>query len=174
MKPNTATEMSSGEYVKAASSKRNTRSSQLLAAHRHQIYSQCDRMFIALMLLQWIGGIAVALVVSPHTWIGPTSSNLQSELVVTSRQAGMAEVATGVLHNVGNVLNSVNVSAIDTTYHRTIHSETGQTPHDRYFSESRIVRSAAIESVQSYFFEREARRQRNSRAGKRCSERRIV
>jgi len=28
-----------------------------------------------------------------------------------SRAAGMAEVATGVLHNVGNVLNSVNVSA---------------------------------------------------------------
>jgi signal transduction histidine kinase len=28
-----------------------------------------------------------------------------------SRQAGMAEVATGVLHNVGNVLNSANVSA---------------------------------------------------------------
>ena len=33
------------------------------------------------------------------------------ELVETSRQAGMAEVATGVLHNVGNVLNSVNVAA---------------------------------------------------------------
>jgi signal transduction histidine kinase len=33
------------------------------------------------------------------------------QLVETSRQAGMAEVATGVLHNVGNVLNSVNVSA---------------------------------------------------------------
>jgi signal transduction histidine kinase len=28
-----------------------------------------------------------------------------------SRMAGMAEVATGVLHNVGNVLNSLNVSA---------------------------------------------------------------
>jgi signal transduction histidine kinase len=28
-----------------------------------------------------------------------------------SRHAGMADVATGVLHNVGNVLNSVNVSA---------------------------------------------------------------
>jgi signal transduction histidine kinase len=27
-----------------------------------------------------------------------------------SREAGMAEIATGVLHNVGNVLNSVNVS----------------------------------------------------------------
>lgn len=33
------------------------------------------------------------------------------QLVDISRQAGMAEVATGVLHNVGNVLNSVNVSA---------------------------------------------------------------
>ena len=33
------------------------------------------------------------------------------ELLQVSRQAGMAEVATGVLHNVGNVLNSVNVSA---------------------------------------------------------------
>lgn len=32
-------------------------------------------------------------------------------LVESSRKAGMAEVATGVLHNVGNVLNSVNVSA---------------------------------------------------------------
>jgi len=35
---------------------------------------------------------------------------LQRKLLDTSRQAGMAEVATGVLHNVGNVLNSVAVS----------------------------------------------------------------
>ena len=35
----------------------------------------------------------------------------QQKLMETSRLAGMAEVATGVLHNVGNVLNSVNVSA---------------------------------------------------------------
>jgi PAS domain S-box-containing protein len=33
------------------------------------------------------------------------------QLIETSRQAGMAEVATSVLHNVGNVLNSVNTSA---------------------------------------------------------------
>jgi PAS domain S-box-containing protein len=37
---------------------------------------------------------------------------LHKQLVETSRHAGMAEVATGVLHNVGNVLNSVNVSAM--------------------------------------------------------------
>ncbi len=36
---------------------------------------------------------------------------LNRQLVETSRQAGMADVATGVLHNVGNVLNSVSVSA---------------------------------------------------------------
>ncbi len=36
---------------------------------------------------------------------------LHERLLEASRQAGMAEVATGVLHNVGNVLNSVNVAA---------------------------------------------------------------
>jgi signal transduction histidine kinase len=33
------------------------------------------------------------------------------QLLETSRLAGMAEVATSVLHNVGNVLNSINVSS---------------------------------------------------------------
>jgi len=36
---------------------------------------------------------------------------MHKQLLQTSHQAGMAEVATNVLHNVGNVLNSVNVSA---------------------------------------------------------------
>ncbi|MGZ0783612.1 DAHL domain-containing protein [Pseudomonas saponiphila] len=35
----------------------------------------------------------------------------QSELLHAARQAGMAEIATNVLHNVGNVLNSVNISS---------------------------------------------------------------
>jgi PAS domain S-box-containing protein len=38
-------------------------------------------------------------------------ANTYKNLIETSRMAGMAEVATGVLHNVGNVLNSLNVSA---------------------------------------------------------------
>jgi NO-binding membrane sensor protein with MHYT domain/two-component sensor histidine kinase len=37
--------------------------------------------------------------------------DLQSQLRDASRDAGMAEVATGVLHSVGNVLNSLGVSA---------------------------------------------------------------
>jgi PAS domain S-box-containing protein len=36
---------------------------------------------------------------------------MHAQLMEVSRQAGMAEVATSVLHNVGNVLNSVNTSA---------------------------------------------------------------
>jgi PAS domain S-box-containing protein len=40
-----------------------------------------------------------------------TLANVHKQLLETSRKAGMAEVATNVLHNVGNVLNSVNVSA---------------------------------------------------------------
>jgi signal transduction histidine kinase len=35
----------------------------------------------------------------------------QQHLIELSREAGRAEIATGVLHSVGNVLNSVNVSA---------------------------------------------------------------
>ena len=38
-------------------------------------------------------------------------SDAHEKLLHASRQAGMAEIATNVLHNVGNVLNSVNVSA---------------------------------------------------------------
>jgi len=37
---------------------------------------------------------------------------LHRQLLDASRQAGMAEVSTSVLHNIGNVLNSVNVSSL--------------------------------------------------------------
>lgn len=40
---------------------------------------------------------------------------MHNELVETSRRAGMAEVATSVLHNIGNVLNSINVAATHLT-----------------------------------------------------------
>jgi signal transduction histidine kinase len=38
------------------------------------------------------------------------TDELQEQLIVASRLAGQAEVASSILHNVGNVLNSVNVS----------------------------------------------------------------
>ena len=45
--------------------------------------------------------------------LGATVKELQSaqaRLVEVAHRAGMTEIATGVLHNVGNVLNSVNIS----------------------------------------------------------------
>ncbi len=39
-------------------------------------------------------------------------SESRAKVLLTARQAGMAEIATGVLHNVGNVLNSVNTAAV--------------------------------------------------------------
>ncbi len=42
--------------------------------------------------------------------IGPVKA-MQRELVDASRLAGMADLATSVLHNVGNAMNSVNVSS---------------------------------------------------------------
>jgi signal transduction histidine kinase len=46
---------------------------------------------------------------------------MQAQLVGSAREAGRAEIATNVLHNVGNVLNSVNVSAsvISTTLQKS-------------------------------------------------------
>ena len=37
--------------------------------------------------------------------------DVHQQLMDAARRAGMAEIATGVLHNIGNVLNSINVSA---------------------------------------------------------------
>ncbi|HWD17677.1 MAG TPA: ATP-binding protein [Verrucomicrobiae bacterium] len=42
---------------------------------------------------------------------------IHKQLLSTSRMAGMADVATNVLHNVGNVLNSVNVLASSIATH---------------------------------------------------------
>lgn len=44
-------------------------------------------------------------------WAEENVRNLHQQLMASSRLAGMAEVATNVLHNVGNVLNSINISA---------------------------------------------------------------
>jgi hypothetical protein len=58
-----------------------------------------------------VGTLAAILDVTARRRAAENLEELNKQLVEASRQAGMAEVATGVLHNVGNVLNSVNLAA---------------------------------------------------------------
>ncbi len=55
--------------------------------------------------------IALEAEIEERKRVEKEQKRLHREFIKTSRQAGKAEVATGILHNVGNVLNSVNVSA---------------------------------------------------------------
>ena len=58
-------------------------------------------------------GIAATLKteMSQRRRVQSQNEKTHKELLKVSRAAGMSEVATGVLHNVGNVLNSINISA---------------------------------------------------------------
>ena len=58
-----------------------------------------------------LGAVAVSQDITQLRQAEAEIERIHKELMDASRQAGMAEVATNVLHNVGNVLNSVNVSA---------------------------------------------------------------
>jgi PAS domain S-box-containing protein len=57
-----------------------------------------------------IGVSKIARDITERKWAETELEKANRQLVEAARQAGMSEVATSVLHNVGNVLNSVNVS----------------------------------------------------------------
>ncbi len=58
-----------------------------------------------------LGAVVVVQDITERRLAEQELEGVHKQLLLASRQAGMAEVATNVLHNVGNVLNSVNVSA---------------------------------------------------------------
>ncbi|WP_414660263.1 ATP-binding protein [Horticoccus sp. 23ND18S-11] len=58
-----------------------------------------------------VGTFGLSKDVTPTREMELALDDAHKELVDASRMSGMAEVATGVLHNVGNVLTSLNVSA---------------------------------------------------------------
>jgi PAS domain S-box-containing protein len=58
-----------------------------------------------------VGTFGISKDITPIKEAEAKLDQVHKQLLETSRQAGMAEVATSVLHNVGNVLNSVNVSS---------------------------------------------------------------
>jgi PAS domain S-box-containing protein len=57
-----------------------------------------------------IGSQGILTDITKHKLAERELEKVHRDLVDASRQAGMAEVAVSVLHNVGNVLNSINVS----------------------------------------------------------------
>ena len=59
---------------------------------------------------QFQGMVCVAQDITDRKRMEDDQQKLHEQLLDTSRQLGMAEVASDVLHNVGNVLNSINVS----------------------------------------------------------------
>ncbi|HWX23004.1 MAG TPA: HAMP domain-containing sensor histidine kinase [Candidatus Binatia bacterium] len=73
---------------------------------RHTIFLAGSLVGAILLALAWVG--LLRRQVRAQTELIRAN---QKDLLETSRQAGMAEVATAVLHNVGNVLTSVNVSS---------------------------------------------------------------
>ncbi len=58
-------------------------------------------------ILEWVG---VHTDINDRKMAESEKDRLNHQLIDLSRRAGMSEVATSVLHNVGNVLNSVNIS----------------------------------------------------------------
>jgi len=58
-----------------------------------------------------IGTFGVSQDVTARVAAEHSLEKVRQDLIETSRLAGMAEVATGVLHNVGNVLTSLNLSS---------------------------------------------------------------
>ena len=49
------------------------RATELFRSHEQAIFRRTDSFFGHLMALQWLAGIAVALLISPRTWIGEHS-----------------------------------------------------------------------------------------------------
>ncbi|TVQ33351.1 MAG: response regulator [Phycisphaeraceae bacterium] len=50
------------------------RSIELFNEHRQRVHRQTDRLFAALMAVQWVFGVCIALWISPRTWIGELGS----------------------------------------------------------------------------------------------------
>src|SRR2546423_2456582 len=50
------------------------RAAALLRSHEQSLYVRTDRMFAALMLIQWVAGVGAALWISPRTWTGAAST----------------------------------------------------------------------------------------------------
>ena len=77
----------------------------------HVTWVHTSKMPLRNLAGEIIGTFGISRNITRAKELEATLEKKHKELMDTSRVAGKAEVATGVLHNVGNVLNSLNVSA---------------------------------------------------------------
>lgn len=105
--------------MQAAQKILNDRSAAMISDARSALERRFSQVAQAQRLSRWASALTSLLVlavlaVSSRLIIHSVWRELQKshhQLLDAARVAGMAEIATNVLHNVGNVLNSVNVSA---------------------------------------------------------------
>src|ERR1700736_6226474 len=50
------------------------RSDDLFEQQQQEIYRNTDQLFARLMIFQWIAAVAMALLISPYTWVGQSSA----------------------------------------------------------------------------------------------------
>lgn len=104
--------------MQAAQQTLTNRTSELLNGARARVELHFANVAETQRLSQWASAatallVLIGLAAASRLIIGSVWRELQAvhrQLLVAARQAGMAEIATNVLHNVGNVLNSVNIS----------------------------------------------------------------
>lgn len=80
-------------------------------AHGETIYASVTKVPVYDGMGQVTGLIGISRDITDIKRAEETLKQTNEDLMRASRLAGMAEVATGVLHNIGNVLNSINVSS---------------------------------------------------------------
>ena len=80
-------------------------------AHGATIWASVTKVPIYDEMGQITGLIGISRDITDLKNTEKTLQQTNEDLLRASRMAGMAEVATGVLHNIGNVLNSLNVSS---------------------------------------------------------------
>ena len=83
-----------------------SRAEELFNLHWHQIAARTDRLFVYLLLAQWLLCIATALWISPLTWIGSTS--------FVNMHVWMAIVAGGIVVSLPVMLGVYQPGAVKT------------------------------------------------------------
>lgn len=86
----------------------------------------------------------------------PPAGGLIERFFETAQSQLEAEIRAARLLSLGDI-NRALCAWLAQEYHASVHSETGQSPHDRYHAPTRILRTVRLQSVVKLFYRREER-----------------